>query len=382
MSVKLTNFVQIAINHAIKINADATRDTAVVIHYKADEASVIRLNTPLTEAPSFSGETAYLVGIQDYIEAFFRNGGRKLYIVTLGSLDITTPAESVVLNELRALPMEYVMVGFVNDSGNVSAAAESVFRAIAQAYNEEKKTANEPILQKIFVSELSESEYSNINTAINVENYVVKRGSQGIGASVLAYYTAIDVYGYNSTQDYMFTTESYENNETASKYYVFDDDALVKKAIAYDMNIDTKLIDRVKNIGGNDTAGYDLTNQFMLLVIQQTLASVVIQVLENKIRYNASGLNLILNAIVQELNRYVNNGYLSTTKVWSDPALYYEGYKVIDTNTVLSSGYKVMILPFESLTPAELAAHQLPKIYILLADSYSIRKIVINGEVF
>lgn len=382
MSVKLTNFVQIAINHAIKINADATRDTAVVIHYKADEASVIRLNTPLTEAPSFSGETAYLVGIQDYIEAFFRNGGRKLYIVTLGSLDITTPAESVVLNELRALPMEYVMVGFVNDSENASPAAESVFRAIAQVYNEEKKTANEPILQKIFVSELTESEYSNINTAINVENYVVKRGSQGIGASVLAYYTAIDVYGYNSTQDYMFTTESYENNETASKYYVFDDDALVKKAIAYDMNIDTKLIDRVKNIGGNDTAGYDLTNQFMLLVIQQTLASVVIQVLENKIRYNASGLNLILNAIVYELNRYVNNGYLSTTKVWTDPALYYEGYKVIDTNTVLSSGYKVMILPFESLTSAELAAHQLPKIYILLADSYSIRKIVINGEVF
>ena len=157
---------------------------------------------------------------------------------------------------------------------------------------------------------MTEAEYGNIDAAIKVENYVVKLGSQGIGASILAYYTAIDVYSYNSTQDYMFTTENYENDPTNSKYYVFDSDALVKKAIAYDMNIDTKLIDRVKNIGGNDTAGYDLTNQFMLLVIQQTLTSVVIQVLENKIRYDASGLNTILNAIVQELNRYVNNGYL------------------------------------------------------------------------
>lgn len=380
MSVKLTNFVQIAINHAIKINANATRDTAVVIHYKADATSVSYKS--LTEAPSFSGETAYLAGIQDYIEAFFRNAGRKLYVVTVNSIDITTPATSVVLTELRNLPMEYIMVGFVADSDNANPTAESVFRAIAQAYNNEMIAANEPIMQKIFVSEMTEAEYGNIDAAIKVENYVVKLGSQGIGASILAYYTAIDVYSYNSTQDYMFTTENYENDPTNSKYYVFDSDALVKKAIAYDMNIDTKLIDRVKNIGGNDTAGYDLTNQFMLLVIQQTLTSVVIQVLENKIRYDASGLNTILNAIVQELNRYVNNGYLSTTKVWSDPALYYEGYKVIDTNTVLNSGYKVVILPFESLTPAERAAHQLPKIYILLADSYSIRKIVINGEVF
>ena len=103
MSVKLTNFVQIAINHAIKINANATRDTAVVIHYKADATSVSYKS--LTEAPSFSGETAYLAGIQDYIEAFFRNAGRKLYVVTVNSIDITTPATSVVLTELRNLPI-------------------------------------------------------------------------------------------------------------------------------------------------------------------------------------------------------------------------------------------------------------------------------------
>ena len=45
-------------------------------------------------------------------------------------------------------------------------------------------------------------------------------------------------------------------------------------------------------------------------------------------------------------------------------------------------GYKVVVLPFNSLTQEERNRHALPDVYILLADTYGIRQINITGEVF
>lgn len=382
MSVKLTNFVKIKINHHVNINVNATRDTAVLIHY-IDELADTPKYALLSSMPNTSAGTyTYLAGIKKYLQAFFNNGGKNIYVITLTSVT----AEAVAA-ELEKVPMEYMVVGFVNDgSSGVVGVSESTFRTAATAWNESK--SDEKIYQKIFVSEipyasgisdLSAYEDSG-NKAVSIENYVLKYGAQGIGASVLAYFTRVDVYSFDATQDYAFTTENY--SELSNDHFVFNDNAIIEKIIALDLNADTKLAGQIKVVGGNDTAGYDLMNQFMLLVLHQTLTEAVLQVLVSKIKYNATGLNFVMNAIVRELNRFVSNGYLTTTKAWTDGDLYYDGYKIVDNNTILNTGYKVMILPFESLSTTERSNHQLPKIFILLADSYSIRKIVIDGEVF
>ena len=385
MSVKLTNFVKIKINHHMMENIGGTRDTAVLFHYSSGlvgDAKRILLN----KMPDFGTqaeptEYRYLIGIENYLTSFFSNGGKNIYVITSNTI-----TNKFVSDELEKVPMEYMVVGFANDTATGSTSlAESVFRSAAEAWNISKE--NEKIYQKIFVSEIP---YYNIATdleayettegAVKIELYVLKYGSQGIGASVLAYFTRLDVFSTNATQDYAFTTENY--NEASSAGYVFNDNDIIERIIALNFNADTKLAGQIKNIGGNDTAGFDLTNQFMLLVLHQTLTEAVLNVLVSKIRYNDSGLCLVMNAIIGQLNQFVSNGYITTNKVWTDPDLYYEGYKIVGTNTPINNGYKVAILPFESLSPAERAAHQLPKIFVLLADSYSIRKIVIDGEVF
>lgn len=382
MSVKLTNFVKIKINHHVNINVNATRDTAVLIHYISELAGTPKYALLSSMPDTSAGNYTYLAGIDDYLQAFFNNGGKNIYVITLTSV---TPTD--LATELEKVPMEYMVVGFVNDgSSGVVGVSESTFRAAAAAWNESK--SNEKIYQKIFVSEIPyASGISDLSAyedegkkVVSIENYVLKYGARGIGASVLAYFTRIDVYSFDATQDYAFTTENY--SELSDDHFVFNDNAIIEKIIALDLNADTKLAGQIKVVGGNDTAGYDLMNQFMLLVLHQTITEAVLQVLVNKIKYNATGLNFVMNTIVRELNRFVSNGYLSTTKAWTEGDLYYDGYKVIDNNTLLNMGYKVAILPFESLSPTERSNHQLPKIFILLADSYSIRKIVIDGEVF
>ena len=56
-------------------------------------------------------------------------------------------------------------------------------------------------------------------------------------------------------------------------------------------------------------------------------------------------------------------------------------YTLITQGTALTQGFKITILPLSSLTDEDKQEHKAPYIYVILADSYGIRKVVINGEV-
>ena len=119
----------------------------------------------------------------------------------------------------------------------------------------------------------------------------------------------------------------------------------------------------------------------MMILLSQTLSDKLLNVITSKIKYNQNGLNSIQSTIIQELDRQVNCGYLTKDKVWTDDTLIVpEGYPLITKNTPLKQGYKFIILPFSTLNDAEKNNHELPKIYLLLAESYSIRSIEINGK--
>ena len=54
---------------------------------------------------------------------------------------------------------------------------------------------------------------------------------------------------------------------------------------------------------------------------------------------------------------------------------------LIEKNTPLTLGYRVVVLPYSSLSEDDKQNHKCPPIYIFLAESYGIRSITINGEV-
>jgi len=392
MDLKLTNFVDITIkNHSVS-HGFGTYDTAALLYFVEGATATLTPAYYLLEE-AISATDANLGDIATYINSFFNNGGSKLYVIksdfgayanSQTSGGTYTPTEAAVNAELEKLPSNYIMVGVTAKTAATN--CDTLFRTIFSAWNTAHE--NEKIYQKIFVCEIPyvNGTTSDLSAYINegvkvvsIENYVLKYGKLGVGAAVLAYYTKLNVYKSNAAQDYAFTTEVFDESIAG---YVFKENSIVTEAILLDMNIVSKLASQIKNLGGNDTAGYDLTNQFMLLVLHQALTDSLVALLASKIKYNATGSALVLNTISAQLNSFVSNGYLNPGKVWTDPDLYYEGYRIVGTNEVLNTGYKVCMLPFSTLTPAEKAARQLPKVFVLIADSYSIRKIVISGEVF
>ena len=120
----------------------------------------------------------------------------------------------------------------------------------------------------------------------------------------------------------------------------------------------------------------------MLICLHQTLTERLTELLTTKIKYNQSGLAQISAVLNKELQKYVDNGYLSTNKTWYEEDLYYKGILIIKKNTPLLLGYRYVILPFSTLTDDEKRENALPDIYILIADSYGIRKINIFGKTY
>ena len=90
-------------------------------------------------------------------------------------------------------------------------------------------------------------------------------------------------------------------------------------------------------------------------------------------------------ATFNELAKYLNSNYLTTDKAWKAEDLTIvknnKEYTIITKGTALLQGYKVVILPLYSLTEQEKQERKAPYIYVILADSYGIRKVAINGEV-
>ena len=197
-----------------------------------------------------------------------------------------------------------------------------------------------------------------------------------------AYLSRIDVYGTETVQDYAYTREiSYSKNISLDEN--IDDDTF-KNIIESNCNVDIYLAGSVRNCGGNLTNGLDLVNQYVLIILHQTLTDRVLSVLANKVK-GQTGVNIIHTTIVSEMDRYLLNGYLNTDRIWNRESveITYNGqsYSIIEADTPLDSGYKVVILPISSLSDDDIKNHSVPPIYVILSDSYGIRYVTINGDV-
>lgn len=379
-SIDVRNFVDINITSKAISSISSTREVTILFTNDEDLTTTSAIFESLKEV-----EEVYESGYSDkvaykYAKTYFDAGGNELKVIYSESLTANT-----LKNLVNELPDEEIVIAIAVEDGKSAELAVE----LAALYNTQSNVdgfAVYGVNQKIFIGAVDYTDFITDATKYakqGVDNFALKVGDLenqvGCEMTIAAYLSKIDFYGVNTVQDYSYTKENLDTSN-----YPDNLNGVVQAVISNNANITVEIANGIRNIGGNLTNGEDLVNKFALIVLHQTLSQRVFNSLTQKIKGSAA-ITALYSTIAQELNKYITCGYLTTDKVWSldDLTLKYNGqtYTLITRGTALNLGYKITILPLSSLTDEDKLAHKAPLIYVILADGYSIRKVVINGEV-
>lgn len=366
----IENFVIKADNNAIYDFCVAEQTTFPTLYEKDNSELASEFN--LTEDETFQDGTDY-----------YTKDGDK-YILAEVTVGETVPAETYYEKNLKVTADATRVEGktyYVENNGTYTSYDNSIYELVATGKTPGElvdKDGNQYAVSARATAESGKNYYiiTNVGSETTLDD-----SYKGIEMTIGAYLTQVNVNKYESVKDYCFTKETIEDKDDDNPFKPIDDNKLAK-GLMKNYNFIGELVGDIRNLGGNDSAGYSLVNQFMLICLAQELTERVYNLLTQKIKYNTSGLNQISTTLVETLQKYVDNGYLSTDKVWTDNDLYYENNLIMKQNTPLPMGYKVFICPFSSLSKTEYQEHMLPKIYVLVADSYGIRKVHVDGTTF
>jgi hypothetical protein len=356
MSVDVRKFIDVNITHSNQPSIVNARDTVVLITSEG-ATDVKKLLTSKAEWDDYK-EGKVFTNTDPYVQMFFANGGAKLLLIENASASIATTLED-----------KYIVIAVVGLTLNDA-------KTLATTFDSSLKGTH----RKILLARAANADLAILPTLTGLQSLAVKY-SETVGAemTIAAYLSKIKIEGTNTVHDYSFTAETLEPDFT-----VPITDTLFDELSENNVNFNLNLAGSTRNIGGNMTSGYSLVNEYMLIVLHQTVTEQLLALLVTKIKGNKA-LSSIRTVLSQELNKYVQNGYLATNKRWTheDWIVVHNGveFTIIKQNTPISLGYYVQVLPWSALTANEIAAHQAPPIYIVIADSYSVRKLTLIGEV-
>lgn len=354
MSVDVRKFVDVNITHSYQPSIVTIRDTAVLITSEGTEDT-----TKLVQ--SKAEWDAYIIGktftnTTPYVNIFFANGGAKLLIIEAESTSITTTLED-----------KYILIASVGLTLNDAKTLATTFDSTLNGTH-----------RKILLARATNADVQTNPVLSGIKSLAVKY-SEVVGAemTIAAYLSKLKINGIDTIKDYAFTSETLAVDST-----VVVDDTLFDTLVSYHLNFNLTLGGAIRNVGGNITSGYSLVNEYMLIVLHQTLTEQLLALLVTKIKGNQA-LSAIRTVLTQELEMYVLNGYLTNTKRWTydDWIVTHNGleFVVIQKDTPLPLGYYIQVLPWSALTAQELAANQAPAVYVVIADSYGIRKLSLTG---
>ncbi len=420
MSVDLRNYVQVNINYNEVKSLNRTRDTAILFTVNTnDNAPQNRLNSHIPENSSvevdyFTSLTDYLYAIAkynenideeenpivdtnespilyNYVKCFFANGGVKLKII--GGFELNTEETAPTENEQK---VAWILAECVKLKAEEIVITSDASEAIMEEVARQNATINvigngintstsiaalSGYKEKMFISSTTNSSLT-ITSPDEIPNFVIKFGSPGIEMTVAAYLTQVNITDPRTIQDYCYTIEDVSMFDVA----VQDNNNTFVTLTNKKFNVDTTLVNNVRNVMGDTISGYDIMNYFIRIILTQTLTDRIINVLATKIKFDRSGINKVINAITQELNIYKTNGYLNSDFIWTEDDLFYSfngvDYLVCSRNTPFKMGYKFIVLPISALTLEQRDSHVFPPVYVVIADSMSVRQIVINGDAF
>lgn len=429
--IDLKNFVDINIQRHILKDISGTRNTVVLftndalalgeysgqISFYSNTYNTIEV-TIKDYKTKFAGKTNTL----QYLAEYFNNGGIKaLVICEIDIDDMIHETDNAIDDEiLSVLDNEYIYIAYASPKANL----ETNYGKLKNiAIYRNSKESIYGINEKIIIAGTHLSNDTN-----KIKNFAVKYSEiQGAEMTIAAYFSKTRIYRTNSIYDYAFTQENLvaniaEDYNSTKTYNIGDyclkdnklyicttaissaeawniahwalsnngsngdniSDETFKEILNNNMNVDINLAETVRNCGGNNKDGEDLINNFVRIILHQTLTDSLINLLTQKIK-NSSGISKIYSVIAQELEKYLNNGYLTTDKIWTDDDLVIDynnsQFTIIEKGTALTNGYIIKVLPMSALTIEDRTSHNAPPIYIILADQYGIRKITISGEV-
>ena len=390
MSVDLKNFVEINITRAVQSATTKTRPTVALLFSNSADLTNSSERT-IDSVENFAITNDVFAHKDDailkrYEELYFNNNGLKLHLVpvddasSVGNALANLPTNEIIVMEMPIINGPNVE-SFIPNSDAWTTAIGNSFTGINE---------------KIFVTSIASSPESGRN---GLSDYVEKFSGEtvsfiygnaesnasasfvgnGIEATIGAYYSNLNLNLADSVKDYSFTEEKVSEGDIQ--------DDMVKDAIADHFNVDAKVAVNVadesaaRNIGGDDSAGNDLTNEFMRIVLTQNLTNDLVELLATKIKYSQTGLAKVLACVNRCLDGFVQNGYIQPNAIYDQQDLWIDDELILASGTVMSSGYVVYIKPFASLTTEEKNMHQLPEIILIYKDQYSIRKIKVTGTV-
>ena len=387
--IDLKNFVDINIQQHISKSVNGTRDTVVLF----TEDTLASTNEYDEYVLTFNGNTYNTIEVNansyekvfvdkpntlQYLKVYFDNGGINALVICGISISNMTIKDNTKITDdiLSYLDNKYIYIAYVSNNENLQNNYNELKNIIKYRNSKESIYG---INEKIILAS------TKVETDIEkVKNFAVKFSSiQGAEMTIAAYFSKTNINKTNSIYDYAFTQEKMtsivKNKEVNFEGEDITDDKF-KTILDNNMNVDIMLAETVRNCGGNNKDGSDLINNFVRIILHQTVTDSLINLLTQKIK-NSTGISKIYTVLSQELEKYLNNGYLTTDEIWTDEDLVINGYTIIEKGTALTSGYIIKVLPYNSLTEEEKSNNSVPQIYIILADQYGIRKITINGEI-
>lgn len=391
MAIGITNFVNINIEKLQRVIDSGTRPTVVVYEVPRDAIEGLLTGDEGPGAGTF--KDLILVGassdyntfyeqegiatrrikddpkgkpVQQYARIFFRNGGVRL-IFTARPLSALSDSEYKKENLQNIIWVQY------NLDGMPKADYKDGNNPISL-----KNLIGTGIYSKLLIYRTGSDAGDLPKELENVDSSVIIKTSDIVGAemTVAAYLSKMKVY--DKVADYDFT-EEFGVQEDLSNLL---DDPINNKPVVINLrrNLEMQVgTNKYLNVGGNTLAGTSLVEQFVTIVLTQTLTDKVFDVLSTKL-VGQRGLAAIRTAISAELDRYVNSGFLTTDKVWTSDDLIIDNplnpghpETIITKNTPLASGYYIHLFKLSLDRQAAYA-------FILLPTVKGIRYIKIDGR--
>lgn len=382
-NINLKRFVDVNIQQHVASVIRGSRDTVALFTAEGELGKTQSISS-IAQAKDIYGSGSTTLA---YLSMFFNNFGVKAYVIEGVLLEnITSEMISDLDNNIilvayagldNAVDDVYAKLKSIiierNDDITIYGINEKVLLARTKLPDALLDTNNDIILDTNGEPILDVSELDNDE----LRNFAVKCSSMiGAEMTIAAYLTRINAYGSDTVHDYMFTAENIVAENVSDSFY--------QAVIESNLNIDIRLSNAVRNCGGNCKDGSDVVNTYMRIVLHQTITERLIALLSQKIK-NSSGISKIYSALSEELEKYRICGYLTTDKIWTSESVSVlandVSYTIIEKGTAITNGYIIRILPITSLTQEEKIQRKAPKIYVVLADQYSIRSITISGEV-
>ena len=369
-SINLQHFVNINIQPSVASTVTGTRETVVLF---TDETipngeKILTSYSEITDATNTN----------KFLSTFFSLGGLKARVIQVTTLDKASIEAEIVKLDYTQIMIASVASNDTDATGNydlMKSIAEDLVDETNGIYGiNEKIVIARAVEDDIYTTTTVESEEVTTLTPDEdeIKNFAVKYSNKiGGDAAIAAYLSQINVYKVDSVKDYMFTQELKTLIESSV------DNTVYEALIGNNYNVDIDLQGVSRNCGGNCKDGDSLSNNFVRIILQQTLTERLVNLLATKI-HGANGIGKIYATIVDELKYYQANGYLSSEKTWDKETLEKDGVTIIERGTALPNGYLIKVLP---LTSEYISVKSAPPIYIIIADQYSIRYIEIKGEV-